>query len=197
MNFVSYPVAEKIVFYHNVIENMTGNDDFSAPDISLVDAKTAVDKLEQSILMAHDGGHIAVAKMHDDEVAADKIFHMLAAYVDRMANGDETKILGSGFHESRQPVYSHKAQLTVNDGANSGCVILIAKAVDKAGSYIWQSAKDVQPETDSGWILAGITTRSHFDISGLVVSAKYYFRVAAITPNGTSDFCPPVSRTVI
>jgi hypothetical protein len=30
-----------------------------------------------------------------------------------------------------------------------------------------------------------------------MVAAKYYFRVAAVTPDGTTDFCAPVLKVVV
>jgi hypothetical protein len=50
------------------------------------------------------------------------IFRTLAVYVDRKADGDETKILSSGFHISKQPTPIQKAPHTACDGVNSGCV---------------------------------------------------------------------------
>jgi hypothetical protein len=197
LDFIKLAVVEKIAFYRNVIVKLTGNTTFPTPDVSLTDTKAAVDNLETSFLAARDGSHTAVSIMHDNEAAADAIFRLLAAYVDRVAAGDETKILSSGFHESKQPVSIQKATLSVNDGVNSGSVKLVAKAVEKAGAYIWQYAKDTLPETESGWTVAGTGTRCTFELSELTVAAKYYFRVAAVTPDGTTDFSAPVLKVVV
>jgi hypothetical protein len=35
----------------------------------------------------------------------------------------------------------------------SGSVKLVAKAIDKAGSYIFQMAKDTLPSSDNQWLL--------------------------------------------
>jgi hypothetical protein len=180
-----------------VINKLSDNANFSSPDVSLEVARGAVDKLDASILAAWDGGHTALAHMHDNELATDEIFRILAAYVNRMAAEDETKILGSGFHVSSQPLKKTKAILAVNDGVNSGSVNLVAKAVDSAGAYIWQYAKDLIPENEAGWIAAGTSTRSSFSLTGLVVATKYYFRVSAVTPSVVTNFCPPVLKVVV
>jgi hypothetical protein len=39
---------------------------------------------------------------------------------------------------THQPVKTQKPVLAVKDGEHSGSVKLVAKAVDKAKSYIWQ-----------------------------------------------------------
>ena len=41
------------------------------------------------------------------------------------------------------------------------------------------------------------TTSAHHTVSGLKVGVIHQFRVAAITPNGISDFCAPVSKLVV
>ncbi len=83
------------------------------------------------------------------------------------------------------------------DGTHSGTVKLVAKAVDKAGAYHWQYAQDALPETEAGWLMAGSSTRASFELTGLNVSSKYYFRVAAITPDGMTDFSAPVLKVVV
>ncbi|MFZ9610146.1 MAG: hypothetical protein ACO294_05550 [Methylococcales bacterium] len=42
---------------------------------------------------------------------------------------------------------------TFSDGMTSGSVKLVAKAIDKAGSYIFQMAKDILPSSDNQWLL--------------------------------------------
>jgi hypothetical protein len=196
LDFFKLSVAVKIEFYRTVIAKLTGNATYPTPDKPIADAKTAVDKLETSFIAAQDGSHTAVSAMHDAELAADVIFRILAAYVDRIAAGDETKILSSGFHPSQQPAAIQKDPLTVVKGANSGSVKLSAKAVDAAVSYIWQMAADALPQTEAGWTVAGYSTRSTYEIAGLPFGSKYYFRVAAVTPNGATDFTAPVLKLI-
>ena len=197
LDFIKLAIAEKITFYRSVVADMTGNAFFPTPDVPLADAKTAVDALETASIEAKDGSHTAISIMHDKENATDEIFRKLAAYVERIADGNETQIISSGFRPTKQPVTKQKAALAVEDGNNSGSVKLVAKAVDKAGSYIWQMAKGALPTDETGWITIGYTTQAINDVIGLEVAAKYYFRVAAITPEGTTDFCAPVMKVII
>ncbi|MDR3653536.1 MAG: hypothetical protein P4L34_11290 [Paludibacter sp.] len=197
LDFIKLIIAEKISFYRNVIAKLTDNATFPTPDVSLADAKTSVDKLEASYIASKDGSHTAIAMLHANEAATDELFRTLAAYVERMAGGDESKILSAGFHVSKQPTSFQKPDLAVLDGPNSGSVKLVAKAVDKAGSYIWQMVKGTLPADEKGWITLGYTTQANNEMDGLEVAAIYYFRVAAITPDGTTDFCSPVMKVVV
>jgi len=196
LDFILLTVTAKIAFYRVVITKLTGNHLFPTPDVPLEDAKIAVDKLEAAYLDAKDGGHTKVSAMHDAEAVADDIFRNLAAYVTRIANGDETTILSSGFHTSKQPAAAQKPDLAVDKGDKSGNVWLVAKAADRAGAYIWQYVKDSLPEVETDWLTAGHSTQSYYQLSGLTIASKYYFRVAAITPEGNSDFTGPVMKVV-
>jgi hypothetical protein len=196
LDFIQFSVSEKIAFYRNVAK-LTDNPNYPNPQVPLADAKAVVDDFEAAYVAARDGGHTAVSNMHDKEAAADAVFRTLASYVVNIADGDETKILSSGFHESKQPVAQQKATLVINDGSHSGSVKLVAKAIDKTGAYIWQYAKDTLPTNESDWLIAANTTQSSYEEDGLTVSATYFFRVAAVTTTGTTDFCKPVAKIVV
>ncbi len=197
LDFKRMPVAQKIAYYRNVLEKLTNNRLFPSPDIPLPKAKAAIDSLEASFLESRDGGHTSIAIIHQQDSVTTKIFTLLAKYVDRIADGDEPALLSSGFHASRIPTALQKAILSVIYGLNSGDIKLIAKAVDKAGSYIWQFTKDSLPETESEWIICGYSTQATFELSQLEVDAKYYFRVAAVTPEGITDFSAPIVKLII
>jgi hypothetical protein len=197
LNFINFSVAEKIVFFRNVIAKITANVSvFAHPDESMETAIASVDTLEANNLAAAGGGHAATVALHASEDTADEIFRVLAAYVDRIAKGDENIILLAGFDTSKQPVYSPKSDLNATNGTNSGNVKLVAKAVKGAGSYIWQMAKGALPTDESGWTTIGITTQASNEVTGLEVAVKYYFRVAVVTNAGTSDFTPAVLKVV-
>lgn len=196
LDFIQLSVLAKIAFYRNVITKLTGNALFPTPDEPLTQAKTVVDTLENAFLATKDGSRTAISAMHDAEDVADGVFRNLAAYVDRIAVGNETAILSSGFHISKQPATTQKPDIDAQDGDNSGSVWLVARAVDKAGAYQWQYAKDAIPENEADWKDAAISTQSYYELTGLDVACKYYFRVAAITPTGKSDFTSPVMKVV-
>lgn len=196
LDFIQLSVLAKIAFYRNVITKLTGNALFPTPDEPLTQAKTVVDTLENAFLATKDGSRTAISAMHDAEDVADGVFRNLAAYVDRIAVGNETAILSSGFHISKQPATTQKPDIDAQDGDNSGSVRLVARAVDKAGAYQWQYAKDAIPENEADWKDAAISTQSYYELTGLDVACKYYFRVAAITPTGKSDFTSPVMKVV-
>jgi len=197
LDFIQLSVVAKIAFYRSVLTHLTGNATFPNPDASLAEVKAAIDALETAYQATLDGSRTAVSAMHDAEDKADALFRILVAYVNRIADGNETQILSAGFHVSKQSGSIQKPELDAQNGDNSGSVWLVARAVDKAGAYIWQFAKDTLPTTDEGWTTAGHSTQSYLQLSGLTVGCKYYFRVVAITPIGQNDYTAPVAKIVV
>jgi hypothetical protein len=193
IDFIKITIAEKIGFLRNVVEKLTGHATFTDPDVTLADGKVKADKLEAASLAAKDGSHTAISAMRDAELEADTYLRKQAGYVNRIADGDETLILSSGFHTTKQtPNNFDKRPLVALDGKNSASVLLKAKAIDKAGAYIWQISRN---QTD--WTTLGHSTRADFEVPGLTVGEICYFRVAGITPNGTTDFTEPVMKVVV
>ena len=196
LDFIVLTLSVKITFYRNIIAALTDNILFSELDASLADAKTAVDALELSILNAADGSHTAKALMHAQAEVTDKTFRKLAASVDIMSDGNEASILSSGFRASKPLPARQKDTLTAKEGKNSGCVDLAGKAHEKGKAYIWQSAEEPLPGNEEVWIIIGHSTSASFSVCNLIVGKRYRFRFAAITPDGVTDYCEPVSRIV-
>ena len=196
VDFIKFSPVNKASHYHTVIDHMTNNPLYPTPDATLIDAQKVVDALDKAILAAADGSHLAISAMNDAIATADAVFRILAAYVERIALGDETTILSSGFHFSKQPVFANKETLVAKDGSHSGSVLLDTIRVDRGVTYFWQMYKGKLPDNDSDWVQIGITTQTSFEISNLEIATKYYFRVAAVTPDGIQDFCAPVMKVV-
>ena len=188
-DFVQYAIAEKISFFNHVNGQLYGNPLFPIPDIPKTEAIAVVDALEAAMQAAKEGGPTAMSALNDAAERADTLYRNLAHYVERIAAGDETTILSSGFHISKQPVITPKAELAAFDGEHSGSVRLVAKALLGAVAYLWQMAIDDAAGTGLIWLDIGSSTRADFDVSGLDVMKRYKFRYAAITPNGTTGNC--------
>ena len=190
LTFVLYSVRDKVTFFRHILEEMTANPLYPTPDVSLAEAKLAIDHFEAAILAAQDGSHTAISLMHDSEKACTLLFRHIASYVNRIANGDESKILSSGFHCSTPYPTRDKPVLAITDGSHSGSAIGTNKSVPKAGSYVWEINKAI------GWVQVAITTQTTYLFEGLLVGSVVEFRSAAVTPEGITDFCAPVSKLI-
>jgi hypothetical protein len=196
MNFIRLSIWIKIAYYRNILNKMTKNVNFINPDVNLETVKTALDETEIVANGAKDGSRTQIAIRNNKMAIVDGLFHTLALYVERIANGDETIIMSSGFDVLEVSRTYNRPELSVKSGDVTGNIKLIAKAMEGAKSYIWQYAKDTQPLNGDGWILAGYSTKTIFELSNLEHAGKYWFRVAGITANGLSNYTAPVMKVI-
>ncbi len=196
IDIVKFPSREKVVAYRNIVFKMTANQYYTAPYIPLTEATLAIDAFEAAIIAADDGSHVAKSIMHDKEEIVDNIIRVYAHYVNQVANGNETKLLSSGFNITPNTPAVTKAILAVVDGAHSGSLKFIAKAIYGAGAYDWQICKGGIPVLESDYEAVDITTAASHEMSGLEVGTQVAVRCRAVTPNGKTEFCVPVVKIV-
>ena len=102
MDFKRLSIPEEIVFGQNVIDQMTANAAiFVTPDIPLATLQTVNDDLATAAHEAEGGEHAKVAAMREADKIWDTTFGTQADYVDRIANGNETIILKSGYNATK------------------------------------------------------------------------------------------------
>lgn len=59
LDFTKFSLAEKIIFFRNVIDKLTDNPFFPNPDIHLTELQVQVDDFEVAMLAAKDSSHTA------------------------------------------------------------------------------------------------------------------------------------------
>ena len=196
LDFVTIPIKTKPTYFKNVITHLTNNPVYTTPDIPLETLQLAVDNLELAILAAADGSHPAISAMHDSADAATLLFKNTVGYVNRIANGDLTKILSSGFNASSQPAARDKQVLTLSDGPRSGTAKATTQPVEHAGAYSWEKRITSAAGVQGVWGPAGLTTQANILIEGLEVGSILEVKVLAVTTTGVTDFCVPVSKLI-
>lgn len=196
-DFLDDTIPEKIEFSRNSCTLMDGNPNFVTPDVPLSEIRAKTDSLEQSYQAALNEGKAEVALMRKTEKEWDELMRIEALYVDRIANGDATIILGAGFHLAKQPSTPQKSEFSLELGEKPGSVILHRKAVRGAKSYIWQFCTNTLPLTPEGWQTSEVTSKATAEIGNLTLEIKYWFRVAVVTPSGTSAFSAPIMQIFV
>lgn len=186
----------KVVFGRHVVTLMTGNANFPTPDIQLTVIKDKTDLLEQKLIASLNDGKAEKAELHRVEKEWDNLMRYEALYVDRIADGDEAIIKGAGFNVSRQPVTNSKPELWAETGDKPGTVKLRRQAVQGAKSYVWQYCINAFPESESLWIFADATSKATVILENLTPVTRYWFRVAAVTTEGTLAYCDPIMHVV-
>jgi hypothetical protein len=74
---------------------------FTTPDVPLATLLTVNNNLATTAQEAESGDHAKVVAMHAADKVWDTTFGIQADYVNRIANGDVTIILKSGFHTTK------------------------------------------------------------------------------------------------
>jgi hypothetical protein len=197
LNFLKLPIPTRIIFYRSVVGCLLGNAYFLIPSISLDVATAAIDALETASIASQDGSHINIAIRNNAEKAVNEIFRNLASYVEFTSLGDEMIIISSGFSPTKQPVISIKEIITAVHGSHSGAIKISTPSQDRVYSHEWRMRKVSTTGVVNPWTHITTTTQCSYEVTGLEVSATYEFAVANVTPDGVSDYCPPVSIIVI
>jgi len=195
ISFVHLTVALLIETAKNIVIKMTGNTNFPTPDVPLTQVTTSANTLETKYNAAQGGGKQQTADMHQARAALESLLHKEALYVERIALGNDTIILSSGFDISKQPKPASHPAFTVIHGDHEGEMVVKHKASKGAKSWSWQYCAD--PITDKGWILAGISTQANYTITGLTPGIKYWFRAAHVKTNGMSEWCSPIAMIAV
>ena len=180
-----------------IINQMTGNSNFSTPTLTLVEMTTLANDFDVLIQKAEAGG-VNERNPRDDK-AAEVIdaLHQLGDYVVFTAKGDKTVAESSGFtlakDPSPRPPIEKPQGLQLFDGMNAGELLLKFIRVRGSRAYMYQVSLD--PADESKWVTVHGTIRQNL-FTGLESGKKYYVRVAAIGTDGQMVYSDVVSRIV-
>jgi hypothetical protein len=194
ISFKNQSVPELIGFARNIVIKMTGNTSFPTPDVALTLITTAATTLETKYNAAQSGGKQQTADMHQARTALEDLLHKEGLYVERIALGNDTMILSSGYDVSKQPDPALHPEFTVMNGDKEGEVILKHKAVAGAKAWVWQYCPD--PIGSVPWIWIEASTQATYTVTGFKPGTKYWFRAAHVIPDGMSDWCDPLAQIV-
>lgn len=197
LDFVELSVNDKIVLYKNIAIQLADTLLFPDLEVPIETINAVVADFEAAILAAKDGAHSAIAIRDDKEQIADDLYRVLLNYVNKVAKGNETTIIQSGFHASKQPTPYIKPEIDVINGDHSGIVIVVLKAILGAVAYKIRYRKSAVLGVISEWIEVDISTITRCVINNLIPGVSYDFQFASISSAGTSDFCNPITKIVI
>jgi len=192
INYAVLSVLQLIELARNTAAKMLANAAvFVTPDVLYAAILTAATTLETKYNAAQGGGKQQTAEMYQAQKALLELLRKQAMYVERIANGNETIILSSGFEASKQPVYAAIPDFMASNGEHSGEIQLKHQKVADAKSWVYQSSVD-----GVVWNQVGISVQSSYLVTGLTPITKYWFRCAYITLSGQSEWSNPVSEVV-
>jgi hypothetical protein len=198
LEFKRFSIPFKVDRGRIVVAQLTGSLVFKNLPVSMEDLAAKTEELFTRSLATVNGGKEATALMHQTEKEWNDMMYKTALYVDLTANGDAALILGAGFDLEKQPDPAVRPVFKAELGSKSGSVILRRQALPGAKAYIMQLYMgETAPTNEKDWIQIQVISKASLELSGLLTLTKYWFRVAVVTAEGTTDFCQPVSLVVI
>jgi hypothetical protein len=178
-----------------VVQQMTGNSNFSTPDPTLASVTTLANQFEQAINDAEAGGSYDKSVRDSRKEELINTMHNLSNYVLFTAKGDRLIAESSGFtiakDPSPQPPIEKPEGLNLTDGANAGELLLLFLKVLGARSYMYQISLD--PTDQTKWVTQHGTVRKNL-FTGLESGKKYYVRVVAIGTGNQIVYSDTISR---
>jgi hypothetical protein len=172
--------------------------DYANPPIAMADFKVDVDAFSAAITAALDGGKKAVAaRSHQSEVVI-KALRQLGHYAEANCKDDMPTFLKSGF-EAKSTAKSVVQPLSqfirnIQQGANSGQLLVTLAAVLKASSYDLRWAAVGAGGTPGVWTSQLVSkTRPPTTISGLTPGTTYAFQVRSLVNSVLSDWSDSVT----
>jgi len=193
------PVPEKLQTARQIVAAMTNNPNFTSPHPPLPDIISSLSTLDEAYKahqVAKTDARTKASAADDAEIQLDRLLRKLAAYVESIADTDETIIASAGMQtkssRTTPSIVVAPEALSASAGNREGEIDLSWRKVDNAKSYIIQSSAD--PPSAESWSHAETVTVANKTIQNLTSGKKYWFRVAAVGSLGQSGWSEPATR---
>jgi hypothetical protein len=178
-----------------IVGRMTGNAYFSTPAPALPAVQAAADALDAAIL-ALDGTKERTAIKNQAEAVLDSLINSLGGYVQAASEGNDVKILSSGFEvrNDRTPatLLGPVTGLTAMLGSKPGEVIIKWKGIKGSRLNVVVGSNDLAALEADQKSLTWETTKSKIVISDLESGVVYHFRIVVVNAAGVG----PQSETI-
>jgi hypothetical protein len=180
---------------NSIVQSMTGNATFAAPEPPIATLSAALTDLETAEAAALARTRGAVATRNTKRATLITLLEQLKAYVQKVADANvdqgATTIQGAGLALKKTPARP-KRVFAATPGDVSGSVKLITDAAGKRASYEWQTSID----GGKTWVPSASTLQAKTTITGLTPGATVTFRYRAVTKTGEGDWSQPLALII-
>jgi hypothetical protein len=195
------PESQRIPAAQNIHDQLTGNASFPTPSPTLLVFQGHIDDAAASMVGAASAITAARMAIQAKNLALDALNNdtaFLAAYVDNVAQGDEEKILSSGFQlrAPKTPVSLPPAPIMVEVFAGEFQGQLLARCQPVASVRLYEYQTTLDPNTESSWVTRGSSSRSSMEINALTSGDYCWVRIRAINTAGPGPWSTAAGRTV-
>jgi len=197
INFAHLSVELLIELAWFIISKMTGNVYFTTPDPTLASITALVKDLETKNTLAQEGGRQAHSDMLDARDALLAALRSLGLYVEKIADGNETILISSGFPLTKDHLPKRRDNFWAKRGPNAGDILVGCVAYPKAKAYVWQRFVGTNPPTDDNlWVWSGVSTQTKMGLTNLDSGSRVWLRYCAVTKNGMMEWSNPIDIIV-
>lgn len=195
--------ADVIIKAQTIVTKMTGNLNYPVPKPPLVDVQAAIDLLtvRQQAVEANGGGTELVALRDLALDALIDIITLLGSYVQTESEGDEEKIISSGFDMKALPtptglIEAPEFKALVDEQPVGTILVSIVKGRKKAKGYLiqWGEVPEDRPFTESDWQTPVEGHRGPNEIKALRSGRQYVIRVATRSTAGVGTYSSAVLK---
>jgi hypothetical protein len=184
-----------------VVDGMTNNPKLTNPPIKPEDLKAQVESYASLIAAAEDGSKKAITERKKQRAVVVKMLRQLGHWVEANCNEDPAILASSGYQPQATPVRTPPQPLDgppsfkVENGPNSGQVVLRGKSVPKAVSYFPRYAAIGSDGKPGSWTeLAPVSVIRSIVVNGLTPGTTYAFQVRALGRAGYTNWSDSVIR---
>ena len=196
LKFAQFPDSDLDTFFGVVIQGLTDHAAiFTTPPITLLVLTTHKNDFANKLNAAAVGGPADTAAKNNSRGVVLADLRQLAAYVEMVANGDEAKLLLSGFEarsteRSSVPLEKPSEVTVTNDG--DGALAASCKPLKNCSMYEGRAKADGSPD----WMESVFEGDSqHIRFEGLTPGVLYTVQIRGLGGStGTSDWSDPIQH---
>lgn len=199
IDFSGYSDSDLDTKAHDIISSLTNNPKLSDLFPKLEDVVKSSQSYSTSLIDAQTRDKTKVAIKNNVRKELVDVLKALGNHIMSVAQGDEAILASSGFTMIRRGtssrVLTNPQNLVVKPGKNRGEIVTSVAGVRGARAYMHEYTLD--PVTDASvWTSITSTRRKHL-FTNLQSGKNYWFRVAAVGPNGQVVYSAPQAHIVL
>ncbi|MDR3653580.1 MAG: hypothetical protein P4L34_11515 [Paludibacter sp.] len=182
-----------------IVGEMTDNAAFATPIPLLKDVTDANNEYIVALGKVEYGSKADTVIKNNLRAALTVLLKQLADYVQTTSNGDEARILSSGFDVNKKPAtigqLAKPIGFSVKPGTNKGSMILSCNVVSNADFYEFEYME--LPVTPNSVWIQRTSTKSKLVMDGLISGKLYNYRVAGAGSDPSRIWSDEISSYVL
>ena len=184
IGFTRYGEKDLIVVAQNIVNKMPSDPDFPNPTPPISSVKESLKDFKMALAKSIEGTKQDTAYKNEKKKELILKLSNLGEYVNTVANGDVTKIDGSGFPLTKLPApigtLPAPAYIHVTDNDNHGELAVDISYVPKASGYMVLYSEAPAPEDLNDWH-STVFSKTKGELIDLKSATKYVFKAAAMS----------------